>query len=67
MLAGQTMGASAYDTLASDVPQQPPDRPVTGNLQRWRDVGKRAQHEGARVHAGMWDPQIRNAHATAAE
>ena len=67
ILAGQTMGASACDTLAGDASQQPLHRSVTGNFERWCDVGERAQHECARVHAWMGNRQIANAHATAAE
>jgi len=61
------MGASADDTLAGDASQQLLHRPVTRNRERLRDIGERAQHESTRVHAGMRDRQIANAHATAAE
>jgi len=67
ILAGQTMGAGANDTLAGNAAQQALHRAMTGNLECWRDVRERSQHEGARVHARMRNRQIANVHATAAE
>jgi hypothetical protein len=57
----------ARDALGGDRPQQASRRTVPGNDGSRREVGERAQHERALVHARVRQGERADAHSTAAE